>query len=174
MWRRVILVACVLSVALLPSCAEGANGSGAASSPSVEHQASSKPTTTPAPTRMNDPASDASLLSGLLGATMPRCPKWTPRTNVTCGQLLAISAELVGYVGVALGDMPKTAEYEYASQAVSTFQTTYDTIKSPAVTHPSRVVRRPTSSVCSLSTCRRSPGWVCKRQSTKSVRRTEP
>jgi hypothetical protein len=120
--RRVILAVCVLSVALLSSCTQGATGSA----PTVGHPTSSKPTTKPAPT--HDPASDANLLTLLLGPTTPRCPEGTTRTEVTCGSLLATSAALVGGVAAALTDMPKTPAYDSVTQAASSFQTTYNTI----------------------------------------------
>jgi hypothetical protein len=115
----VILAVCVLSVALLSSCTQGAS-----SSPSVGHRTSSKPTTTPT----HDPASDADLLTLLLGPTTPRCPEGTARTEVTCGSLLASSAALAGGVVAALADMPKTPTYDSVAQAASSFQKTYDTI----------------------------------------------
>jgi hypothetical protein len=119
--RRVILAVCVLSVALLSSCTQGT----AAPAPSVGHPTSSRPTTKPT----HDPASDANLLTLLLGPTTPRCPEGTARTEVTCGSLLATSAALVGGVAAALTDMPKTPAYDSVGQAASSFQKTYDTIK---------------------------------------------
>ena len=122
MSRRVILAVCVL-VALLSSCTKGTAGSGAAPSSSVGHPPSSKP----APT--HDPASDAELLKFLLGPTTPRCPAGNISANVTCGSLLDTSAALVGGVAAALTDMPKTPAYDGVAQAVSSFQKTYNTIK---------------------------------------------
>jgi hypothetical protein len=119
--RHVILAVCVLSVTLLSSCTQGAS-----SSPGVGRPTSSKPTTKPAPT--HDPASDANLLTLLLGPTTPRCPPGTARTEVTCGSLLATSAALVGGVAAALTDMPKTPAYDSVAQAASSFQKTYTTI----------------------------------------------
>jgi hypothetical protein len=118
--RRVILAVCVLSVALLSSCTQGT----AAPAPSVGHPTSSRPTTKPT----HDPASDANLLTLLLGPTTPRCPEGTARTEVTCGSLLATSAALVGGVAAALTDMPKTRAYDSVGQAASSFQKTYNTI----------------------------------------------
>ncbi len=76
------------------------------------------------------------MLSTLLGPVSPRCPHGTPRTNTTCGELLASAKKLVDLVDTALDSMPTTGAYTTVNEAVTSFNDAYRAIESTACYTP--------------------------------------
>lgn len=134
MWRRIVVVGTV-PLALLAAC--GGEPESASERPTSRATTTAPATTTTTP--VDDPASDARMLSMLLGPVSPRCPQGTPRTNTTCGELLASSKKLVDVVDVALDSMPTTGAYAGVNEAVSSFNDAYSTLESTACYTPNPV-----------------------------------
>jgi hypothetical protein len=130
MWRRIVVV-CAVPLALLTAC-----GGEPESAP---QRPASRTTTTTTTTLVDNPASDAQMLSALLGPVSPRCPQGTTRTSTACGEVLSSAKKLVDIVDVALDSMPTTGAYAGVNEAVSSFNDAYSTLESTACYTPDPV-----------------------------------